>query len=59
MRDNPYMIIHDGYFRYEIYTEEEDHKVLNWLNSLNLELGEMFLSMNGTEYYNLKIARGE
>ncbi len=59
MGQKPYMIVHDGIFYYEVYTSEEERKLMNWLYDFGLDLGDMYLSMDGTEYYNLKKLRGE
>lgn len=50
----PYMIIKDGYFYTEVYTEMEERDVREWLYKLGLDIGDMYLYNNGTSYRSLK-----
>jgi len=50
----PYIIIKDGYFYKEIYTEIEERDVREWLYKLGLDIGDMYLYSNGTSYHSLK-----
>ena len=50
----PYMIISDGYFYTEVYTEMEERDVREWLNKLGLDIGDMYLYNNSTSYHSLK-----
>lgn len=59
MKDKPYLVVNDGIFHFEVYTPEDEQKLMNWLYDFGLDLGDMYLSMGGTEYYNLKKLRGE
>ena len=53
-KTEPYMIIHDGPLYIEISDDITERRVMNWLEDLGLTVGDMYLSMDGIEYYNLR-----